>query len=77
MNECLNSDDEDEEDHRVLFSGFGYTHGESRADAGIPWTDQEYPLIASCPGLISPAYDKKRGIMIPVLWYWKRNGLIT
>ena len=77
MNECLNSDDEDEEDHRVLFSGFGYLHGNSRADAGIQGTEQEHSLITPCSGFISPAYDKKRRIFTPVLRYWKHNGLIT
>jgi hypothetical protein len=77
MNECLNSDDEDEENHRGLFSGFGYPHGESPADAGIQGTDPEHSLITPCPGLISPAYDKKRRIFTPVLWYWKDSGLIT
>ena len=77
MNECLNSDDEDEEDHRVLFSGSGYLHLESRADAGRQGTEQEHPLITPCPGVISPAYDKKRRIITPVLRYRKHNGLIT
>jgi hypothetical protein len=77
MNECLNSDDEDEEDHRVPFSCFGYPHGNSRADAGIQGTEQEHSLITPCPCIISPAYDKKRWIFTPVLRYWKHNGLIT
>ena len=77
MNECLNSDDEDEEDHRVLFSGFGYLHGESRAEAGRQGNEQDHSLITPCPGVISPAYDKKRRIITPVLRYWKQNGLIT
>jgi hypothetical protein len=77
MNECLNSDDKDEEDHRVLFSGWGIPHGESCADAGIQGTEQEHFLITPCPGLISPAFDKKRRIITPVLRYWKHNGLIT
>jgi hypothetical protein len=77
MNECLNSDDEDEENHRGLFSGFGYPHGKSPADAGIQGTDQEHSLITPCPVLISPAYDKKRRIFTTVLWHWKHNGLIT
>jgi len=75
MNECLNS--EDEENPRGLFYGFGYTHGESRADAGIQGTDQEHSLITPCPGLISPANYRNGGIISPVLWYWKHNGLIT
>jgi hypothetical protein len=27
MNECLNSDDDDEEDHRGIFTSFEYLHG--------------------------------------------------
>ncbi|HUT39513.1 MAG TPA: hypothetical protein VMW77_09460 [Methanoregula sp.] len=77
MNECLNSDDEDEENHRVLFFSFEYPHGKPCADAGIQGAEREHSLITPCPGFISPAYDKKHRIITPVLRYWKHNGLIT
>jgi hypothetical protein len=77
MNECRNSDDEDEENHRGLFSGFEYPHGKSRADAGLPGDEREHSLVTPGPGLISPANDKKHRIITPVLSFSKHNGLIT
>jgi len=77
MNECLNSDDEDDENPRVLFSGSGSPLGESCADAGIQGIEQEHSQILTSHGPISPAYDNKRRINTLVLRYWKHNGLIT
>jgi hypothetical protein len=77
MNECLNSDDEDEENHRGLFSGFEYPHGSFCADAGIQGDEREHSLITPGPDLISPANDKNHRIITLVLSYSKHNGLIT
>jgi hypothetical protein len=77
MNECLNSDDEDEENHRLLFSGFEYPHGKSCADAGIQGDERKYTLTLPIPCLIIPPYDRKRRIITPVLAYSKHNGLIS
>jgi hypothetical protein len=75
MNECLNSDDE--ENYLMLFSGFGSPHRVSCADAGRSGIEQEQPLFITSHGLISPAYDNKRRINRLVLRYWKDNGLIS
>jgi hypothetical protein len=77
MNECLNSDDEDEENHRELFCSFEYPHRKSCADANIRGDVREYSLITQDPLFISPAYDKRLRSITPFLNYWKYNGLIT
>jgi hypothetical protein len=77
MDECLNSDDEDEENHRVLFSGFEYLHKKSCAGAGIQGDEREHSLTTPCPFLDLPAYDRKRRMIPPVLAYSNDNGLIT
>jgi hypothetical protein len=77
MNECLNSDDEDEEHHRVLFYGFESPHRKSFEGAVIQGIGQETSLINPHPGFISPAYDKKCGNSTLFLPYGKYNELIT
>jgi hypothetical protein len=77
MNECLNSDDEDEEHHRVLFYDFESPHRKSFEGAVIRGIGQETSLISLPLGFISPAYDKKQGNITPFLPYGKYNELIT
>ena len=77
MTECLNSDDEDEENHRVLFFSFEYPHKKSCADAEIQGDGQERSPITLLSCFISPAYDTKCRIISPVFRYWKFGGLIT
>lgn len=77
MNECLNSDDEDEEDHTVLFSCFGYPHGGSCKVGGIPGFNREYFLFLPLHSFLNPQNTLKYGIFPPAFRYWKHSGLIT
>jgi hypothetical protein len=77
MNECLNSDDDDEEDHRGLCTSFEYIHGKSCADdvlSGDPW---QRALTTSCAFPFLPAENSHRRIRAGVFEYSQQNGLIT
>ena len=77
MNECLNSDDEDEEHHRVPFSRFAYLHNKACADSGTPGDGKKYVPAIPCSFPLLWA-DKKNCRVIPVVFINSNdNGLIT
>jgi len=77
MNECLNSDDDDEEDHRGLFTSFELIHGKSCADLVLSGDTRQRSLTMPCPFPILLAKNTHRRINSPLLMYPKQNGLIT
>jgi hypothetical protein len=77
MNECLNSDDDDEEDHRGLCTSFEYTHGKSCADDVLSGDTRQRALTTPCVVPILPEKNTHRRISAGVLVFLKQNGLIT
>jgi hypothetical protein len=77
MNECLNSDDDDEEDHRGLFTSFEYLHGKSCADVVLSGDTRQRSLTILCAFPMLPVKNTYRRISREVLVYSKQNGLIT
>jgi hypothetical protein len=77
MNECFNSDDDDKEDHRGLFTSFEYLHGKSCADVVLSGDTRQRSLTTPCAFPILPAKNNPWRISIPLLVYSKQNGLIS
>ena len=77
MNECLNSDDDDEEAPPGLFTSFEYLHGKSCADIVLSGDTRQRFLITPCAFPMLPVKNTDRLIRTEVLVYSKQNGLIT
>ena len=77
MNECLNSDDDDEEDHRGLFTSFEYLHGKSCAEAVLSGDTRHRTLTTPSAFPVLPVKNTYRRISTEVLVYSKQNGLIS
>jgi hypothetical protein len=77
MNECLNSDDDDEEDHRELFTSFEYLHGKSCADVVLSGDRRQRALTTPCAFPMLPVKNTHRQIVAEVLVYSKQNGMVT
>jgi hypothetical protein len=77
MNECLNSDDDDEEDHRGLCTCFEYFHVKSSADDVLSGDTRQRALTTPCAFPISLLKNTHCRISAGVFVYLKQNGLIT
>jgi hypothetical protein len=77
MNECLNSDDDEEDDHRGLFTSFEYLHGKSCADIVLSGDTLQCSLTTHGAFPMLPVKNTDRLIRTEVLVYSKQNGLIT
>jgi hypothetical protein len=77
MNECLNSDDDDEEDHRELSTSFEYPHGKSSADDVLSGDTRQRALTTPCAFPIWLLKNTHCRISALVFEYSQQNGLIT
>ena len=72
MNECLNSDDDDEEDHRWFSSRFFTMHFVLWADAG----QTVHSHHASCFDPILVVHETQQHFILTIPGYGEYNGLM-